>query len=102
VVDELRKAGEPGTDALASCRSLRALGEVASTAARRRRPDRPAIVAEFLGYAMDAVDFVGKSDAIAARYVSAMPMRQPRSHAGAAGRPVHAVTIKATTAALVS
>lgn len=70
VVDELRKAGEPYIDALGSCRSLRALGEVATTAARRRRPDRPAIVAEFLGYAQDAADFAGKSDAIAARYVS--------------------------------
>jgi hypothetical protein len=70
VVDELRTACEPDADALAGCRSVPALGELAAAASRKRRPDRPAIVAEFLGYAQDAAAFAGKSDAIAARYVS--------------------------------
>jgi hypothetical protein len=69
-VDELRRAAEPDADALAGCRSLRALGEVSAAASRKRRPDRPAIVAEFLGYAQDAADFAAKPDAVAARYVS--------------------------------
>ena len=70
VVEELRRAGEPDADALASCRSLRALGEIAATASRKRRADRPAIVAEYLGYAQDAAGFAAKPDAVAARYVS--------------------------------
>jgi hypothetical protein len=70
VVNELQTAGEPEAEALRNCRSVRALGGLAEKAARRRRPGRPALVAEFLGYAQDAAEFVRRSDATAARYVS--------------------------------
>jgi hypothetical protein len=69
-VDELERTAQPEADELKACRSLSALGEAAGKGARRRRPDRPAAAAEFLGYATDAVEFAQSRDAVAARYVS--------------------------------
>lgn len=70
VVAELERTGKAEVEALVDCRSLRALGESAARAARQRRPERPAIVAEFLGYAQDAAEFARRPPATAARYAS--------------------------------
>jgi hypothetical protein len=69
-VQELQRTGEPEADELASCRGLDELKAAADGAAKRRRPDRRAETAEFIGFALDAAEFVSQEVTTAARYVS--------------------------------
>jgi hypothetical protein len=69
-VGELERTSQPEAEELKACRSLSALVAAAGKGTRRRRPDRPAAAAEFLGYAKDAVEYAGSRDTVAARYVS--------------------------------
>jgi hypothetical protein len=69
-VRELERNGQAEAEELRSCRSVSALGDAAGKGMRRRRPDRPAVAADFLGYAQDAAEFATGDSALAARYVS--------------------------------
>ena len=69
-VRELERLGRPEADELAACRGLPELKAVAERALRRRRPDRPAVAVEFLGFAVDAAEYASTRATTAARYVS--------------------------------
>jgi hypothetical protein len=69
-VRELERLSQSEADELASCRGLPELKTVAERALRRRRPDRPAAAAEFIGLAVDAAEYASSRATTAARYVS--------------------------------
>ena len=69
-VAELRRLNEREADELEACSGIRELKEVAERAARRRRPDRPAAAADYIGFVLDACSFAPERAARAARYIS--------------------------------